>query len=40
MLYAIDFLLTKLKSVKDNINKIDKDNKSVLPPYYTTSILT
>lgn len=39
VLYAMDFLLTKLESVKDDIDEMDEDDESALPPYYTAGVL-
>jgi hypothetical protein len=35
----MDFLLTKLESVKTDINVMDEDNEDTLPPYYSASVL-
>ncbi|KAM4063568.1 transposase-like protein [Hirsutella rhossiliensis] len=39
VLYAMDFLLTKLESVKEEIHAMDADNKDELPPYYSAGVL-
>ncbi|KAJ6436371.1 transposase-like protein [Purpureocillium lavendulum] len=39
VLYAMDFLLTKLESVKEEIHAMDVDNKDELPPYYSAGVL-
>ncbi|KAM4061052.1 transposase-like protein [Hirsutella rhossiliensis] len=35
----MDFLLTKLESVKEEIHAMDADNKDELPPYYSAGVL-
>ena len=39
VLYAMDFLLTKLESVKEEIDVMDADNEDALPPYYSAGVL-
>ncbi|KAJ6436065.1 transposase-like protein [Purpureocillium lavendulum] len=39
VLYAMDFLLTKLESVKDEIHAMDAYNEDELPPYYSAGVL-
>jgi len=39
VLYAMDFLLTKLEGVKDKIDLMDADDKDALPPYYSAGVL-
>ncbi|KAJ6437614.1 LOW QUALITY PROTEIN: transposase-like protein [Purpureocillium lavendulum] len=39
VLYAMDFLLTKLENVKDEIHAMDADNEDELPPYYSAGVL-
>ncbi|OAQ59076.1 transposase-like protein [Purpureocillium lilacinum] len=39
VLYAMDFLLTKLESVKEEIHAMDADNKDELSPYYSAGVL-
>ena len=39
ILYAIDFLFTKLESIKEEIDVINTDNEDALPPYYSAGIL-
>lgn len=39
VLYAMDFLLTKLESVKEDIDAINTDDKDAIPPYYRAGVL-
>ncbi|EJP62011.1 transposase-like protein [Beauveria bassiana ARSEF 2860] len=39
VLYAMDFLLTKLESVKEEIDIMDADSEGALPPYYSAGVL-
>jgi len=37
VLYAMDFLLTKLENVKEEIDIMDADSDGALPPYYSSA---
>jgi hypothetical protein len=39
VLYAMDFLLTKLESVKEEIDIMDANSEGALPPYYSAGVL-
>ncbi|KAM3537461.1 hypothetical protein ARSEF1564_009617 [Beauveria bassiana] len=39
VLYAMDFLLTKLESFKEQTDIMDADSEGALPPYYSAGVL-
>lgn len=39
VLYAMDFLLTKLESVKEDIDGMRAEDEETLPPYYRAGLL-